>query len=379
MKPQSTRGFTLIELMVALVVAGLLMGVLVGLSGAVQRSFGFSKEVTELQANLRFAMRALVDDFSRVAFMASPDPNLDFLHRPDNSAVACPPYPADSRAIEYDSSTGVITMRGNFVSSRDYRRRIFDGVIRCRNKSIYNANDPPAIKCGGYEPYYWPFADGPSRIEDVFCPGQWVRMDATGDGRYCYFQVSSVGSGINDVQFTQTVNMEEIRGEYRWISPITLVRYQLVQGVYTPRYNSGSDARFRFILERSHEGCRGGQLTLNQPVEVAEFILPPALGGFVLEQIKDTEGSANLQGDPWQPAIGAIEPLESPVDPVRLRSLVITLRGRVENEDPDFTIQGYQENQPFLDFGVDLDGQPGNGLARVRVQRTVVDLRNMAL
>jgi len=66
-KLKYTRGFTLIELMVALVVAGLLMGVLVGLSGAVQKSLGFSKEITELQANLRFAVKTVVDDISRVA------------------------------------------------------------------------------------------------------------------------------------------------------------------------------------------------------------------------------------------------------------------------------------------------------------------------
>lgn len=379
MKSNRNRGFTLIELMVALVVAGLLMGVLVGLSGAVQRSFGFSKEVTELQANLRFAMRTLVDDFSRTAFMVSPDANVDILHRPNNSAVACPPYPPDLKAVEYDSATGTITLRGNFVSARDYSRNMFTGQIACRNEYPYNPADPPALKCGGYEPYHRPFADGPAEIGDVFCPGQWVRMDASGDGRYCYFQVNSVGVGSNDIQFSQPVNRDEIKGMYRWVNPITLVRYQLAQGLYTPRYASGTDARFRWVIERSYEGCRNAQLTLNQPVEIAEFILPQAMGGFVVEQIMDTEGNANLLGNEWQPTIGSIEPLASPVDPVRLRGLVITLRGRVENEDPEFKMQGFTNTDPFLNFGVDLDGEPDSGLARVRVERTVVDLRNMAL
>lgn len=379
MKANNTRGFTLIELMVALVVAGLLMGVLVGLSGAVQRSFGFSKEVTELQANLRFAMRTLVDDFSRVAFMASPDANQDILHRPNNSNVACPPYPADLKGIEYDNATGIITLRGNFVSSRDYSRNMFTGQIACRNEYPYNPNDPPGVKCGGYEPYHWPFADGPAEVGDVFCMGQWTRMDASGDGRYCYFQVASVGQATNEVQFTQPVNRDEVKGMYRWTNPITLVRYQMAQGVYTPRFAAGTNARFRWVLERSYEGCRNAQLTLNQPVEIAEFLLPQAMGGFAVEQILDTDGNANLLGNEWQPAIGNIQPLASPVDPVRLRGLVITLRGRVENEDPDFTIQAFNNALPFLNFGVDLDGQPTNGLARVRVERTVVDLRNMAL
>jgi hypothetical protein len=51
----------------------------------------------------------------------------------------------------------------------------------------------------------------------------------------------------------------------------------------------------------------------------------------------------------------------------------------VENEDPEFKMQGFTNVDPFLNFGVDLDGEPTSGLARVRVERTVVDLRNMAL
>jgi hypothetical protein len=55
------------------------------------------------------------------------------------------------------------------------------------------------------------------------------------------------------------------------------------------------------------------------------------------------------------------------------------LRGRTESEDPRFTLSGYNDAQPFLNFGVDLDNNPGNGLARVRVVRTVMDLRNMGI
>jgi hypothetical protein len=107
------------------------------------------------------------------------------------------------------------------------------------------------------------------------------------------------------------------------------------------------------------------------------------MGGFTLEQIVDESPWANLAGRDWQPDIGDdpgdIQPLASPVPLERIRAIIITLRGRLASEDPKFTIQGYTSAPPFLDFGVDLDGEPTNGLARVRVERTVIPLRNVAL
>jgi hypothetical protein len=61
-----------------------------------------------------------------------------------------------------------------------------------------------------------------------------------------------------------------------------------------------------------------------------------------------------------------------PVDPLRVRALVITLRGRTEMEDPAMTVV-------HPEHSIDLDGVPDNGLATVRVERTVVELRNFAI
>jgi len=372
--------------MVALVVAGLLMGVLVGLSGAVQRSFGYSKEITELQANMRFAMKTLVDDFARVAFMSSPDPVNDSAHEPEQANDKCPPAPPGMEAMTFNAGSGLLALRGNYISTRDYLRKMFTGQILCRNYQFYDGGAAAGSRCGAqtYELSHEPFADGPGRIQDVFCPGQVIRLDAEGDGHYCYYHVGNVDLANNAIGFQENVNRNMIAGEDLWFSPITQVQYQLVQSATPPpRYAVGTAARFNWVLQRSMEGCRNSQLTLGQPVEIAESLLPQAMGGFTLDQIMDTAGMANLSGVEWQPAIGVnpgdVDPLVDPVDVVRIRAVVITLRGRLESEDPEFTIQGYTSNPPFLNFGVDLDGQPTNGLARVRVERTVVDMRNLSL
>jgi len=385
-KPRSAYGFTLIELMVSLVVAGMLMGVLVGLSGSVQRSFGYSKEITELQSNMRFAMKIIADDLTRISFMTDPDPNSS-TNAPLRALDRCPPPPANIAALDYVPGTGETTMRGNYISSRDYLLQMNAPMtVLCRNGRLYDKNAPDGQKCGvtQYEPNDEPFYDGPGKIEDTFCPGQTVRMEVTlGNREFCYYTIQAVDSSNNVLQFAEIVNRDMNAGAALWINPTTRVNYQVVQAPYTVKYPTGTDARFRWVLQRDFEGCNQGQLTLGQPMEVAEFLLPYAMGGYLLEQIIDEAPMANLGGLEWQPDIGDdlgdIQELQTPVPLERLRALVVTLRGRLEYEDPKFTIQGYTDALPYLNFGVDLDGEPTNGLARVRVERTVVNLRNLAL
>ena len=124
MKMRRHDGFTLIELMVALVVAGMLVAVLAGLSATVQRSFGRSKDIIELQANLRFAMKILVDDLTRAAYMYSPDAANDGCHRHGNPPDTSWSATASWKAIEYDAASRTLTLRGNYASSTDYRMRL---------------------------------------------------------------------------------------------------------------------------------------------------------------------------------------------------------------------------------------------------------------
>jgi hypothetical protein len=158
--------------MAALVVGGLLMAMLVALAGSVQQSYGQTKGITELQSNLRFAMRTMVEDFHRVNFQYTPDPELDpYRFGPSLSTVGSSP-----NAIVYDNTAGAeaLILRGNFVSSRDYRFAInVNNTIQvlCRNGMEFINNpstDMPA--CGfssdadGYDPYLEPFADGPESV-----------------------------------------------------------------------------------------------------------------------------------------------------------------------------------------------------------------------
>ncbi len=407
MSRRSRSGFTLIELMIALVVAGLMMASLLALSGSVQRSFGRSKDISDLQANLRFAMKFMADDFARAAYMYNADP-----YEEGSVPAGCQklygvfPDP-DKRSIHWDDDNQRFELRGNFLSARDYlydldkdnegRRRIV-----CRNE-----RDPlQDAKCGikhldfddpeSYEEYLKPYADG-EKAENLFCAGQLVRLDA-GDRHYMYLTVSSVSGTTADNDFgleLQTLGnvdlqakRDRIPGRYKWINPITTVFYEVAtDAAYVSPYGGANQTASagRHFLKRTSDDCRGRRET-----EVAEFLLPrgaaDAPDGWEIEVIWDSNaGAAYCANGAWTPVIEGPETLAdagvAALWPLRLRALVFTLRGRTETEDPQFVMPGYlpgDPDDPAKNFGIDLDGTPENGLARVRVERTVIDVRNVA-
>lgn len=385
MKARMTKaGFTLIELLIALVVGGLLMAALVALSGSVQRSFGRSKEINDLQTNLRFALKTLVEDLARISFMQSPkpapdalDPLGDYCHRVPGGLDNADLHPA------IDWNPPRLDLWGNYASARDYLWDRFNSVIVCRNQ--IGPGETDFATCGpdgGYETYLLPFADGPSVLGDLFCPDMTVRIDA-GDRRYLYEEVAGIappwGLMINNV------DPNLVSGRYLWINPINNVEYEVAQDPgYTPLYSPAANAASNFQLVRRLTTCRDGLMTVGLNVFLADFLLPPddPVPGLQIDFIADQ--NAQLCSRPAQPALtppvqflpatGAVP------DSVRTRAMIVTLRGRTETEDPAFTIQDYagRGDRPQR-YGINLDADPKNGLAYVREVRTVIQLRNLGL
>jgi prepilin-type N-terminal cleavage/methylation domain-containing protein len=369
---KKTTGFTLIELLVALVVAGLLMASLVGISGAVQKSIGRTKDISELQTNLRFAMKLLVDDFTRVGFMYSPNPAQD-------RRTVCP-LPANFvPAITY--SLNQLRLIGNFISSRDYWFELSSpttGTILCRNGVPWDAVSNPVCQNGDFVPdkYMIPFVDGPG-FGNLFYPGAAVRVDV-GGGNYCYGMVGNT-AGLT-VTLNTAIDRNEIQGQQLWINPVTTITYAIRQdGTYLSRYAPVGANNQRWMLNRSTVNVFG-----NQTADIADFLLPQANGntpGLSVDFIRDAAGQA--AGAPVRPNI-QIQPLcnlipqqNACADPVQARAAVITLRARTEMEDPDFTINNYAGSSQAGNMGIDLDGIPEDGLAHVRTVQTVVEMRNL--
>lgn len=373
MKARNKRGFTLIELMVALVVAGVLMATLVGISGSVQRSFGRSKDIIELQANLRFAMHSLVDDFSRAAYMYSPNPDNQTLPPKDKRTEGLLPPEATS-AIDYNNTNDTFTLLGNYVSSRDYRWNLDDSVIRSRNGLLAGPPGSGAELLSGFgDPNDMAFERD---FKDVFCPGVLVRLDR-GNG-YSYHTVATSAPGSYGITLNPNPDRGgKVLGSERWINPITPVQYQMVQDpIYQSPYTGAVLEAQRWVLNRISRECRNGVAT-DVVTEVVDFLMPPtsASPGFFVSPYYDespSDQADKICGKVYEPDVS--QPTRAisaqPIDPVRLRAVVIILRGRAETEDPGLTVY-------HPDHSVDLDGNPLNGMAPVRTQRTVVKMRNI--
>lgn len=361
-------GFTLVELMVALVVCGFIMSSLVALSGSVQRSFGRSKEITEMQGNLRFAMRILADDFARASLMSLPEPANDVAHQFENTPLL---GTLDAVTI---NATG-FQLRGNYLSTRDYLLRLDSGTptVVCRDGSAVNCAVSNAACPGGLDPFDRPFFEGPG-FQDVFANGAVIRIDA-GERKYLYRTVNAADPATCQVGFNPQVSAAVLGRKYVWANPITGVGYASVaQGKVS---GPGEDGR-RWLLQRT---------ALNRVADVAEFLLNPAdaqVPGLEVQMYVDTLGVNS-------PPAGTVRAIAGPLPlippnvanpagfPVRLRAVAITLRARTEAEDPDFLIDNYAANPVARNYGVDLNNNPADGLAHVRVERTVVELSNMSL
>ena len=368
MRRKRSRGFTLIELMVSLVVAGMIMTSLVAISSLMQRTMGSTKDITELQANLRFALRIMASDLSRVAFMYSADPVNDQCH-------IYGPAPAGSEAINYNGATHELVLRGNLTSSRDYLLQITEGTVNtgtilCRNQLSYTPGTPPTCGLGAFvdsdkQTYDLPFGDGRG-FKEVFPVGQMFRMEAE-NGRYVYMTITA-NDGISGISFEMigggTLNRDLVRGNLHWINPFNAIKYQMT--------GAGND----WSLERVFLDPDGNPVAT---IPLASHLLDPddaSFPGLEVQVINDANGvicATRTQPSLQAPVVAAA------IDPTQARALIITLRGRTPAEDPDFTIPDFAATDGAGNFGADLDGTPANGLARVRVEHTVIDMRNLGL
>src|SRR5690348_14032512 len=69
----SRRGFTLLEVMVALAVGGIALGSLYAVGSASQRHFRQQQRISATQTSLRAAMDELKHDFQRAGYLGTPN------------------------------------------------------------------------------------------------------------------------------------------------------------------------------------------------------------------------------------------------------------------------------------------------------------------
>jgi prepilin-type N-terminal cleavage/methylation domain-containing protein len=384
---ENPKGFTLIELMVATVVGGILMASLVSLSGSVQRTFGRTSEAIGLQSKLRFAMKRLVDDVTRAGYMVSGHTRRDRRMLSDTAEV--------DAALAFAPSQ--LTMRANYLSSRKYHLRVSPGnrswgQIVCANGAAYNDTSrcrTPMTMAFAPDPFALPFGIVPGgtgnqsaynvdRFGMLFPEGALVQVSNKKESQRYETYITSPNSADFSMTFDNPVPFPSDT-ETLIINPVATVSYSLVRDTnFSSPYN-----RAKWDLVKTIDIGRPSAMAS----VIADFMLDPGTtgsSGFTVSRYFDANaGNMNNFSDRPNPVVSISGPtvLNNPVDLniFTTRALVITLRARTRMEDPDFTIQAYSVTpNAAKNFGVDLDGNPGNGLARVGVERAVIQLRNLS-
>jgi len=97
MKSSADKGFTLVEILVAMAVTGILISAIYGLYLSMQKTATSQEEVVELQQNLRIAMDQMARDIRKAGFLVSSNhtPIQSAPNRPDSTEkfvinTACP-------------------------------------------------------------------------------------------------------------------------------------------------------------------------------------------------------------------------------------------------------------------------------------------------
>ncbi len=382
-------GFTLIELMVALVVGGMLMATLVGMSAAIQKSAGWSRELSDIQANLRLAMKAISDDLLQAAFMAPADMTLEQCKYPGQFGGGPTPPPA----IAWDNGTRKLSLSGNLASSREFLIDLqgnpaTQATVMCRNGMPFE----PVLNCGG-DRDAMPFgfysaipaeqaAFNAQQFNRVFCNGQLFRINR-GSGVYGFFNVQAPVPATFSFQLNPSINRDHeafgvaTKGDRgKWVNPITSLEYQAVPAGIPPGTRG-------VALRRTQTVCGTPEVR-----DLVEFLLPvngTQWDGFQVQVYPEPNPPATYCGPRPASSIDPNDPTQPPqaataanMNPVRARAILVTLRARTVTEDPKFFIQGYGANDA-QNFGFDLDGDPSNGLARVRTESTLIQLKNLVV
>lgn len=112
------KGFSLIELMIALALSGIIIGAIYNLYLKQSKSYVIQDQVAEMQQNGRVAIDMIVRDIRMAGFRGNP-PNAGVTTpiSPTNSSTA-----PDSITIQYDDGSGSVTTVTYDISGTDLRR-----------------------------------------------------------------------------------------------------------------------------------------------------------------------------------------------------------------------------------------------------------------
>lgn len=382
------RGFTLIEVLVAMGLTGVVAMGLYTLSRVAAQTFQQQQRVSEMQLRLRSAMESLRSDIARAGFHATPNSATD--------VQVCPrPVPAiQAVSVERDSPNPThlagdnrfiepvrLTLMGNLVSTDEYKI----GAVVLNRVRVQHRWDE------------WERVRSPQDMERIFPAGRLVRIRGL-DGSMQFGTVASTDyrdarqpiTNMPSIDLAQPVTVNNgttagcgLNSSIGWISPVSMVEYRIMNSAAFATNANVGGAPFlegKTDLVRRELRRVGGTL---QPVAGSEVIVAEYAVDFAIGAVFD-EGAAaanepRLTRYPYNDPIvfqRLIPPAMGASQAQRLRAITFRLSVRDRTQDAEFGwTQRASAADPLTRFRVN---SVMGGAARVRSVAGEVSLVNIS-
>jgi prepilin-type N-terminal cleavage/methylation domain-containing protein len=379
-------GFTLVELMVALVIAGIVILTIYTIANASAHTFQEQQRVGQLQIATRTAADRIRRDIERAGLQATPDSATErtcqlsprrlvpvtIRDNDTGSRAALATYAAaGSNTTQADR----LDLVGNFVTSDAYIVRSIDnGGVTVRLRTDWQGfrrtfSDVVADPAGN--------TFDNALFQQVFAPGRMLHLRTTAGG-HIFTTVSAAnvtGVGVNaqaTITVTPAVQVGSICnpgfGEDALIAPIGEVSYYLsTTATDLPPVRDPAVTGPNTILVREERNMTSGLTLPNGRRSILEFAVH-----FDVDAVVDNAplgNPPNLQQLNDAAAATAVQ-----TTPSRVRTLIVEVAARTPIQDPDFPWVARAPGAPLSRFRVFSNRR---GAARVRSSRIEVTLFNV--
>ena len=375
----SRRGFTLLEVMVALAIGGIALGSLYAVGSASQRHFRQQQRISATQTSLRAAMDQLKHDFQRAGFMSSPNSQMAGEICSDAGGVdannklaavagfikrAARPDSLDPAPLNDTTyyTTDQVWLSGNYATSGEY-----PGItLEADNRTV---DIPMNWESFRRDFTVWSGVGAGTCVPETFAAafpiGRMVRLHGlTERNFYSYVErVACIGTSTAQVVLTNVVpavcNMTG-----GWIAPVSFMRYWVTDADVAEGTRIGAN---RVSVLRRTE-VKPDQRTVGLPVPGNTTLMDDrAILDYVVRFNVDfmLRLSTNANFIDFVPATDAATIL----NPERVRGAIIDLVARTAEHEPEFF-----SDLPKYSFKV----YPTQGAARVRSAHAEVLMPNIA-
>lgn len=378
---ESESGFTLIELMVALVAGLIAISSVYTISKASSQNFHEQQRISQAQMATRMAVEQIRLDVQRAGFLGSANTATErtCLPMPDGQHFGAIQVlqGADTGNLPNPGTNGVqadrITMVGNYATTSRYVIDSAIGTLARIDGSTQGFRDSFGIQGTDFD------AD---IFNDVFRSGRYLHIEDT-DGDHFFVRITGTDPSTLSVNFTPSLNSGSgncVSGALRqaFISPLMRIEYTVV-GPGDATVNLGNI--FGDAAQQALDAQRG---TIPSVLIRREVAFDPAATPVLNSERIVLDFVANFDVDIIADTNAAPGPLVRMDDltaqaltlnnPQQVRSVIIDIANRTADQDESFPFVPRAAGAPLTRYQVN-PGRPG--AARVRGLRAEIFLPNV--